>query len=453
MNSGLFSLKLLAILKNTEVTFGLVRRLYDMNDMSLFLLNLRQNYNPIILLPDKDKFDFLQKIPIFAAAEDAVLKELAASLVETEVMKGSKIIGKGEEGDAVFIIASGKVRVHDGNHVLARLVAGQIFGEYALIDQRTRSASVTAEEQCLLLRLDYRDFYRIAAGNPSILRGVLLALIQRMRDMNELEEKLSKSYLKIQRQKDLIEKQNESISQQKLQLEQQNFDLTKLNEEKNHLISTVIHQIKNPLTSGLCMAEMLESREEHVDETEREGLEIIRNSLKRINNMVNEILDVSSIDSKVFELKLEPLDITRILEELIENYRYFMEQKHIRLETKLTDISAKLNRVYVTQIFDNLISNAVKFTSEEKTIRIELGLKGKKIIFTVQDEGPGVEKEKIDEIFNQYNRQTSMLEQENSLEGLGLAIVNKYTTALKGHVRCDSSPGKGTTFTVELPLN
>jgi signal transduction histidine kinase len=414
---------------------------------------LKINTKSSTLLSDKDKFEFLRKIPIFAGAEPDILMEMASSVTEKEVLKGSTIIRKGDEGDAVFIIAHGKVRVHDGNHVLARLITGQVFGEYALIDQRTRSASVTADENCLLLRLDYRDFYRNAAGNPEILRGVLRVLIHRMRDMNILEEKLSKSYLKIQRQKDLIEKQNESISQQKVLLEQQNYDLTKLNEEKNQLISTVIHQIKNPLTSSLCMAEMLDAREEHVDETEREGLAIIKNSIRRINNLINEILDVSTIESKVFELKMEPLNIRSILEELIENYRYFIEQKELKLHVELANISAKLNRVYVTQIFDNLLSNAVKFTPEESAISILLIENKENILFTIQDEGPGINEEKIHKIFDLYNRQTSMIDQELYKDGLGLAIVYKYTIAMNGNVSCESNPGEGTKFIVELPFS
>jgi signal transduction histidine kinase len=272
-----------------------------------------------------------------------------------------------------------------------------------------------------------------------------------MRDMNVLEEKLSKSYLKIRRQKELIEKQNESISEQKAMLEQQNFDLTKLNEEKNHLISMVIHQIKNPLTSSLCMAEMLDSREGQVDETEKEGLAIIRNSLKRINNLVNEILDVSTIDSKVYELRLEMVNVKEILEELLNNYRYFIEQKNIALEAEIRDISARLNRVYITQIMDNLISNAIRFTPEGKTIRVRLSQQEEKVEFCVCDEGPGMEKEKLERIFDQYNRQTSMFDQEKARYGLGLAIVYKYTTAMKGQVRCESETGKGTSFFVELP--
>ena len=403
------------------------------------------------MLPVTEKYNFLSRLPIFSDADHTVLLDMASTLTEREIMKGTTIIRKGEEGDAVFIIARGKVRVHDGNHVLARLGEGQVFGEYALIDQQTRSASVTAEEPCLLLRLDYHDFYRHAAGHPGILRGVLRQLINRMRDMNVLEEKLSKSYLKIQRQKELIEKQNESISEQKAMLEQQNFDLTKLNEEKNHLISMVIHQIKNPLTSSLCMAEMLDSREGQVDETEREGLAIIRNSLRRINNLVNEILDVSTIDSKVYELRLEQVNVKEILEELINNYRYFIEQKNIDLDAEIHDITARLNRVYITQIMDNLISNAIRFTPEGKTIRVKLTQKEEKVEFCVCDEGPGMEKEKIERIFDQYSRQTSMFDQEKARYGLGLAIVYKYTTAMKGQVRCESETGKGTSFFVELP--
>ena len=404
------------------------------------------------MIQDKEKYEFLRNLPIFADTDQDTLKDIAASLTEKEVLKGSVIIRKDEEGDAVFIIAGGKVRVHDGNHVLARLEAGQVFGEYSLIDQQPRSASVTAEENSVLLRLDYRDFYRHAAGNPGILRGVLRQLINRMRDMNILEEKLSKSYLKIQRQKELIEKQNENISEQKSQLEQQNYDLTKLNEEKNHLISLVIHQIKNPLTSSLCMAEMLDAREGHVDETEREGLAIIKNSIKRINNMVNEILDVSVIDSKVFELKMEPLNVSVILKELIENYRYFIEQKNICFKSEIIEITARFNKVYITQIIDNLLSNAIKFTPEGKSIRVKLSLEKGALSFCVCDDGPGMAKDKIEKIFHEYSRQTSMSDQDKSQNGLGLAIVHKYTKAMGGRVRCESETGKGTSFFVELPV-
>ena len=94
----------------------------------------------------KEKYEFLRNRPIFAVADDKILMEMAGSLTEKDVLKGSTIIRKGDVADAVFFLVSGKVRVHDGNHVLSRLKSGQVFGEFALFDNESRSASVTAEE-------------------------------------------------------------------------------------------------------------------------------------------------------------------------------------------------------------------------------------------------------------------------------------------------------------------
>lgn len=397
-----------------------------------------------------DKLSLLKKVAIFRETEDEVLSSLIDVLNGKTVRKGAVVVKKGEPGDRMFIIAKGKFRIHDGAHVLSRMGDGEVFGEYALIDDNTRSASVTAEEEGFLLELEKSDFYRLAARNPRILRGVLKILISRMRDMNALEEKLSKSYLKIQKQKEQIEKQSESISLQKEQLAMHNFDLSKINEEKNHLLSVVIHQIKNPLTSSLCMAEMMEADKEMLDEKHAEGLIIIKKSLKRINDMVNEILDVNAIDSKVFEVKMEPLNLTEILQELIENYRYFIEQKGIDLQTDIDNVSARLNRVYFTQIIDNLLSNAVKFTPTGRKVQVMLKETPRKITFTIHDEGPGLDKGLIQKASTIYQRQTGMKSQELPPTGLGLAIIHRYTSLMEGRVNIDSEPGRGTRITVDF---
>jgi signal transduction histidine kinase len=149
---------------------------------------------------------------------------------------------------------------------------------------------------------------------------------------------------------------------------------------------------------------------------------------------------------------MESLNIRLILEELIGNYRFFIEQKDITLVTEIGDITARLNRVYITQIIDNLLSNAIKFTPEGKTIRIMLTEKEGRIEFCVCDDGPGIEKSRIENLFDQYRRQVSMFNQHLPQDGLGLAIVYKYTIAMNGTVRCDSEPGKGTRFFVNLPV-
>jgi len=402
-------------------------------------------------LSTQEKIELLRHISIFSESDDGILAKLAGVITEKEALKGSVIVRKGEVGDALFIIARGSVRVHDGNHVLARMQKGDVFGEYALIDDDTRSASVTAEEYCHLLRLQKNDFYTIGIQNAEILKSVLRVLIRRMRDMNELEEKLSRSYLKIRKQKEQIEKQNENITRQKELLSQQNFDLTKLNEEKNQLLSMVIHQIKNPLTSSLCILEMLEHNSRKLQEEDAESLEIIIKSLWRINNLINETLDVSSIESKVYEVKYEPIDLHLIINELMDNYSYLIHQKEIITESEIEPVRANLNRVYFTQIVDNLLSNAFKFTPSGKKVRILMKKIGDEIVLNIEDEGPGISDELKDRVFHQYRRQTDMHTQGLPPTGLGLAIVHQYTLLMNGSVRCEDCPGGGTCFTIIFP--
>ena len=401
----------------------------------------------------ENKIEILKKVKIFADTEDSVLRYIAADLVEQQAVKGKIIIRKGTVGDAMFILAEGSVRIHDGDHVLARLEKGEVFGEYSLIDKDERSASVTAETDCLLLTLSQSDFYRIAIQNNEVIRGVLKVLIRRIRDMNILEEKLSKSFLKIRKQKDQIESMSKNIQEQKVQLEQQNYDLSKLNEEKNRLIGILVHQIKNPLTSSLCLAEMLSSDERKLDKTQRELVEVIYKSLKRIHNLVNENLDVNVIDSKVYHLKIEKLNLKKIVEELIESYSYFMEQKQVRIKADLEEAEADLNRVYFTQIVDNILSNAVQFTRPGSSISVSLGRHKNNIRVEITDQGYGIPEDELHNIFHIYKRQTDMAKQSYYPKGLGLAIAYRYTHELGGKITCESKLNEGSSFTVVLPIS
>jgi len=237
---------------------------------------------------------------------------------------------------------------------------------------------------------------------------------------------------------------------QKIKLEEQNFDLTKLNEDKNHLISVMVHQIKNPLTSSLCLAELLKDKEYNSDKTIIESLDVISKSLKRINNLVTDVLDIDAIESRVYELKYEKLDLGEILHELLENYNVLFDQKNIRMESTIHPVEMNLNKLYFTQIADNLISNAIKATSPGGSIIIILKRADSKISLEVTDHGSGLDVKNVNKVFDQYKRQTTMTEQDIPREGLGLAIVYKYTTAMGGKVRVESKPGEGTSFYIEF---
>ena len=398
----------------------------------------------------EDRINILKNTHIFSETGADVLNEIANALIEKHARQEKVIIHKGDMGNSMYIIVNGKVRIHDGNHVLTKLGPGSVFGEYSLIDEETRSASVTAEEPSDLLMLSQDDFFKIIFEKKEIIKGVLKVLVNRMRSMNVLEEKLSKSYLKIQKQKDEIELQHQSISKQKELLEEQNYDLLNLNEEKNHLLSVVVHGIKNPLTSSLCSIDLLKE-DGQIGELQLEYASIIENALHRINKMINEVLNINRIESKTYSLKTEPLEISSLIKEVLLNFNMVIIRKKLQINLKLTRCHAKLNEVYMHQIVDNLLSNAFRFAPISSEIDINLLIKDKIIRLEIIDEGPGIPKEDPNSIFEIYQRQNET-QKENSNVGLGLAIVKKYVNALKGKVWSENVKNRGAMFIVEFPL-
>ena len=399
------------------------------------------------------RIEQLRNVDVFTEIEEHLLKDVALMLTEITARKQQNIFKKGDKGDAMYIITKGKVRVHDGNHVLSRLGLYDVFGEYSLIDDKERSASVTAEEATDLLRLGREEFESLLGRRVGIAKGILQVLIQRMRYMNELEEKLAKSYLKIQKQKAEIEEQSESISQQKLKLEEQNFDLLNINEEKNHLISVVVHGMKNPLTSSLCMTDMLLQDIKGLSDDQVQYLEITEQSLKRMSKMINQILDVNVIDSKILDLKIEKINLKSVLEVICANHKLTYEQKEQNLILDIEDLMLDLNEVYILQVVDNLVSNAVKFTPNGKNIWISLKKENDNALLIIKDEGIGISFKDCENVFSMYQPKKHHLKQEGPDPGLGLAIVKKYVTAMNGMVWCESEEGQGSSFFVEFPMN
>ena len=392
----------------------------------------------------EDKISVLKKTRIFSETENFVLYEIASVLTELKLSRGQLIFKKGEEGDKMYIIKEGSVRVHDGNHVLSRLVKGQVFGEFALFDEEVRSASITVEEPTHLFVLGQEDFYKLLTDKPEVTQGVLKKVIRRIREMNELESKLAKSYLKIQKQKNEIEFQHQNILEQKTELEQRNTQLTKLNEEKNQLIGFVSHGLRNPLTSSLCVVDLFQQETENLHPDQMEYLRLIQNSLRRMNSLINQTLDIDIIELQRDNLKNERLNLADTVRQLEESFKYTLSLKKLNLSLNLNDLYILADSNFMYLILDNLLSNAIKFSPREKTIAIDLFQKGNKVFVEISDEGPGISNEALKILFDNpkaHGRKT---------DKTGLPIVKKYVEAMNGHIYCKSKPGEGTTFIVEF---
>jgi CRP-like cAMP-binding protein len=236
-----------------------------------------------------ERAELLAKSSVFAGLNHDAMLQLAALISNKTARAQELIFKKGDDGDEMYIIINGEVRVHDGNHVIVKLKAGDIFGEYALIDNEKRSASVTAETVCEFLVLKRADFSMMVSTQQGIMLGMLQAQIKRMREMNELKEKLAKSYLKISKQKEEIEQQNDAIKEKSQLVEEQNTELRQLNEQKRKLMSILIHGLKNPLTSAMMMTDMLEQNIDNKADI-MEYLGILKQSMQRMDQVFNEVI-------------------------------------------------------------------------------------------------------------------------------------------------------------------
>jgi CRP/FNR family transcriptional regulator, cyclic AMP receptor protein len=146
------------------------------------------------MLSTIEKVLILKTVNLFSGTPDEILAEVATLLAEVELPADKTIFRKGEQGDCMYIIVSGRVKAHDGDHIFNYLEEGQVFGEMAVLDPEPRVASITAVEDTHLLRLDQEPFYELMEDRIEVARGVIRVLSghlrNRVRDVTELKAKV-----------------------------------------------------------------------------------------------------------------------------------------------------------------------------------------------------------------------------------------------------------------------
>ncbi len=141
---------------------------------------------------DLDKtISFLSQVPFFSEVENTSLTLLCENLVQKSFLRKENIIDKGEVGEAMYVILKGKVVVHENNHAYGNLLPGDCFGEYALIDSQTRSASVTAEEPTVVLKIERKNFIDLMSKDSGFAQGILTVMIKRHRELDDIQKSLT----------------------------------------------------------------------------------------------------------------------------------------------------------------------------------------------------------------------------------------------------------------------
>ncbi len=228
----------------------------------------------------------------------------------------------------------------------------------------------------------------------------------------------------------------------------------RLSRLKSDFVANVSHELKTPLALIRLFAETLELGRAPTQEKARQYHRIINKESRRLSQLINNILDFSRIEAGRKEYRLVGGDVAAVVREVVEAYRFPIEQQGGSLEAEIADDLPELpiDPEALSQALINLVNNAIKYSPQEKRIRIAARREGERILVSVSDSGIGIPHAEQKKIFEKFYRAESSLVHTTKGSGLGLALVRHIVEAHGGHVEVESAPGKGSTFTLTLPL-
>jgi PAS domain S-box-containing protein len=240
----------------------------------------------------------------------------------------------------------------------------------------------------------------------------------------------------------------------------------RIDRAKSEFVSLASHQLLTPLSNIGWFSEMLSDKEEKKTKKKQdEYLTMIKNSTERMVILVQTLLNVSRIELGTFIINPKPTDISKVLDEVIGEYRLDIDAKLMKIKKQYeADIpSINADNLLLRIIFQNLISNAIKYSNDRNEIEMtisatkdeagKIDLKNGKIIIQIADHGLGIPKDQQEKIFSKLFRANNVLETDTQGTGLGLYITKSIIDASGGNIWFESEENKGTVFNVSFPLS
>jgi signal transduction histidine kinase len=224
---------------------------------------------------------------------------------------------------------------------------------------------------------------------------------------------------------------------------------------KTEFVHNISHELKTPLTLIRLYGETLQRKENLTDEQRRESYEIITKESERLSHLINNVLDFSRIDMGRKEFSFTKGSLSRVVQETLDSYRYHLEKKGFEVREEIApDLPEMMfDREAVASALINLLSNSMKFSPERKEVTVRLFRRNGLAVIQVEDKGIGICREDLAGIFQRFYRAKSSLVSETRGSGLGLTLVKHTAEAHGGSVEVESEPGKGSVFSIILPVS
>ncbi len=266
-------------------------------------------------------------------------------------------------------------------------------------------------------------------------------------------------HLELKKQQRKLELEQEKLQQREKELEQErilNEQLQRVDQLKDQFLANTSHELRTPLQGIIGLSETLYDQEDNLEK--QENLSMITSSGKRLNSLVNDLLDFSKLKNFDIELMRRPVDLRVLADIVLKNNRPLLQGKDLQM---INDIPAELPPVdgdenRLQQVLYNLLGNAIKFT-EQGYVRVQAQeiedgeMEGLEV--RVEDTGIGIPENKMDAIFQEFEQGDGSISREFAGTGLGLSISKKLVELHGGKMWVESTVGKGSTFFFTLPLS
>jgi two-component system sensor histidine kinase BarA len=306
-----------------------------------------------------------------------------------------------------------------------------------------------------------RDFdEKLAAGYMQKIRRVPQSMAEKiLRHFADLVDVLvftgHKNLLTARLHIEAVQESYRELQEKNRQIEESYASLKELDRLKSNFLATMSHELRTPLTSVIGYSEMmLEGLGGPLTAEQREYLSIIMEKGENLLQLITSILDISKIDAGRVRLLVSEVDLAQVMRDAVATVMPIARKKGLRVACE----PSELPRVYcdrekVRQSLINLVNNAVKFTPAGGSVTVGAQpLPGDKISLRVADTGIGIAADHLPRVFDVFFQVDSSSTREFGGAGLGLAIVKSFVEAHGGQVKVESTIGKGTTFSVVLPL-
>jgi len=234
-------------------------------------------------------------------------------------------------------------------------------------------------------------------------------------------------------------------------LMQKNVELSNLNREVSALIDAIVHDLKSPLNSLQGIMYLLDME---IDDNYPKAKEFIAKGhqvVKSGHTIISELLELRDLEQTPLVVKYEQVRLNTYLQTVVSEFSSYAEQKGISIEVNATDEVAIVESTLLKRILDNLISNAIKYSSSGRSVFITARRVERGICMEVRDQGPGFQEKDIPKVFGKFQKLSARPTGGESSHGLGLAIVQLIVNYLEGTIELKTKWGEGATFVVNVP--